>query len=276
MCPIHCCCVDIVVTALVSLYCLVLCLTFSSASRPPPPSSSVAQSFQLSHSISVLPSFLPSCLPSFLHPLLTLLAHLHPLPHCYYPYHTTPHTGKIGCTQPRRVAAMSVAARVATEMNVKLGELRWMCCALCDSVILLTTRSALTDSLLVFVCVSLSLSLSLSLSQSLSLTLTLFSYLFDRIPFPSGTFSNCLCHSDLSPVSSLSLIIPFPRVSGQDVGYSIRFEDCTSECTVIKYMTGTALHCTATHRSTLHFALKRGVGWRKEKAPASAVMFSSG
>lgn len=30
--------------------------------------------------------------------------------------------GKIGCTQPRRVAAMSVAARVATEMNVKLGQ----------------------------------------------------------------------------------------------------------------------------------------------------------
>ena len=29
--------------------------------------------------------------------------------------------GKIGCTQPRRVAAMSVAARVAQEMNVKLG-----------------------------------------------------------------------------------------------------------------------------------------------------------
>ena len=28
---------------------------------------------------------------------------------------------KIGCTQPRRVAAMSVAARVAEEMNVKLG-----------------------------------------------------------------------------------------------------------------------------------------------------------
>ncbi|RWS27129.1 pre-mRNA-splicing factor ATP-dependent RNA helicase DHX16-like protein [Leptotrombidium deliense] len=28
---------------------------------------------------------------------------------------------KVGCTQPRRVAAMSVAARVATEMSVKLG-----------------------------------------------------------------------------------------------------------------------------------------------------------
>eukprot|EP00698_Gefionella_okellyi_P007727 TRINITY_DN1885_c0_g1_i1.p1 TRINITY_DN1885_c0_g1~~TRINITY_DN1885_c0_g1_i1.p1 ORF type:complete len:1141 (-),score=301.42 TRINITY_DN1885_c0_g1_i1:995-4384(-) len=30
--------------------------------------------------------------------------------------------GKIGCTQPRRVAAMSVAKRVSEEMNVKLGE----------------------------------------------------------------------------------------------------------------------------------------------------------
>lgn len=31
-------------------------------------------------------------------------------------------TGMIGCTQPRRVAAMSVAKRVADEMNVKLGD----------------------------------------------------------------------------------------------------------------------------------------------------------
>lgn len=30
-------------------------------------------------------------------------------------------TVKIGCTQPRRVAAMSVSARVAEEMGVKLG-----------------------------------------------------------------------------------------------------------------------------------------------------------
>jgi pre-mRNA-splicing factor ATP-dependent RNA helicase DHX16 len=29
--------------------------------------------------------------------------------------------GKVGCTQPRRVAAMSVAARVSQEMDVKLG-----------------------------------------------------------------------------------------------------------------------------------------------------------
>jgi pre-mRNA-splicing factor ATP-dependent RNA helicase DHX16 len=28
---------------------------------------------------------------------------------------------KVGCTQPRRVAAMSVAARVAEEMGVRVG-----------------------------------------------------------------------------------------------------------------------------------------------------------
>ena len=36
---------------------------------------------------------------------------------------------KIGCTQPRRVAAMSVAARVAEDMNFKLGNevsLNWV------------------------------------------------------------------------------------------------------------------------------------------------------
>ena len=30
--------------------------------------------------------------------------------------------GMIGCTQPRRVAAMSVAKRVSEEMHVKLGD----------------------------------------------------------------------------------------------------------------------------------------------------------
>lgn len=30
--------------------------------------------------------------------------------------------GKIGCTQPRRVAAMSVSCRVAQERGVKLGQ----------------------------------------------------------------------------------------------------------------------------------------------------------
>ena len=34
--------------------------------------------------------------------------------------------GQIGCTQPRRVAAMSVAARVAQEMDVELGDEVWL------------------------------------------------------------------------------------------------------------------------------------------------------
>ena len=32
---------------------------------------------------------------------------------------------------------------------------------------------------------------------------------------------------------------------GEDVGYSIRFEDCTSEKTVIKYMTDGILGCNS-------------------------------
>ncbi|CAA9997872.1 unnamed protein product [Nesidiocoris tenuis] len=71
------------------------------------------------------------------------------IPQYLYQAGFTKDNKKIGCTQPRRVAAMSVAARVAEEMNVKLGN---------------------------------------------------------------------------------------------EVGYSIRFEDCTSERTVIKYMTDGTLH----------------------------------
>ncbi len=32
------------------------------------------------------------------------------------------HYGVVGCTQPRRVAAMSVAKRVSEEMGVELGQ----------------------------------------------------------------------------------------------------------------------------------------------------------
>ncbi len=45
--------------------------------------------------------------------------------------------GRIGCTQPRRVAAMSVAARVSQEMGVKLGhEVRaaLLCAMLCCAI----------------------------------------------------------------------------------------------------------------------------------------------
>lgn len=55
-----------------------------------------------------MPARLPACLP-----LLQVPQYLHEAGYSA--------AGKIGCTQPRRVAAMSVAARVAHEMGVKLG-----------------------------------------------------------------------------------------------------------------------------------------------------------
>ena len=73
---------------------------------------------------------------------------------------------KIGCTQPRRVAAMSVAKRVADEVGTKLGN---------------EARDPVMPSL-------------------------------------------------DSPDDGASL-------AGSQVGYAIRFEDCTSERTVLKYMT---------------------------------------
>jgi len=39
--------------------------------------------------------------------------------------------GKIGCTQPRRVAAMSVAKRVAEEFGCRLGEEVRACVYVC-------------------------------------------------------------------------------------------------------------------------------------------------
>lgn len=80
---------------------------------------------------------------------------------------------KIGCTQPRRVAAMSVAARVAQEMSVKLGN-------------------------------------EVSLSHELCF-----------IPYQL----------------LLALLFSYELYWLVQVGYSIRFEDCTSERTVLKYMT---------------------------------------
>ena len=39
-------------------------------------------------------------------------------------------TLQVGCTQPRRVAAMSVAARVSQELGVKLGHEVYLLCLL--------------------------------------------------------------------------------------------------------------------------------------------------
>lgn len=81
--------------------------------------------------------------------------------------------GMIGCTQPRRVAAMSVAKRVSEEMGVRLGE-------------------------------------EVSLA---------------------GGVARC------SLVTAVGLLEDVPVSLPSQVGYAIRFEDCTSEKTVIKYMT---------------------------------------
>lgn len=82
--------------------------------------------------------------------------------------------GMIGCTQPRRVAAMSVAKRVSEEMGVRLGEE-----------------------------VSLAVGAGLWAEDSEC----------------TGLFGDLL------------VFLP------SQVGYAIRFEDCTSENTLIKYMT---------------------------------------
>jgi len=52
---------------------------------------------------------------------------------------------KIGCTQPRRVAAMSVSARVAQEMGIKLGNevmpyVIILVASSCDYFLLLSSR----------------------------------------------------------------------------------------------------------------------------------------
>src|SRR5579863_10218914 len=66
--------------------------------------------------------------------------------------------GRIGCTQPRRVAAMSVAKRVAEEFGCRLGQevgysIRFEDCTSPDTVIKYMTdgmlqREALVDPLL--------------------------------------------------------------------------------------------------------------------------------
>ena len=48
--------------------------------------------------------------------------------------------GTVGCTQPRRVAAMSVAKRVSEEMGVELGQ--EVCCSV-DFCMMVSTVSTL-------------------------------------------------------------------------------------------------------------------------------------
>ena len=161
-------------------------------------------------------------------PILTLVPI--PIPRILYLSYFL-HPGKIGCTQPRRVAAMSVAARVATEMNIKLGVMI-LFIPLFPSPFLFSPPffSTLFPYPLLFsapfftsLLSSLLLSSPLYLSKHSCSTYIIPRYISVHHPISTNISSHIL------NLSCLTL--------GQDVGYSIRFEDCTSDSTVIKYMT---------------------------------------
>ena len=155
-------------------------------------------------------------------PILTLVPI--PIPQILYLSYFL-HPGKIGCTQPRRVAAMSVAARVATEMNIKLGVMIFFIPLFPSSLLpsFLLSSPILSSSLLPSSLPSLLLSSPLYFSKHSCSTYFIPRYISVHHPISTNISSHIL------NLSCLTL--------GQDVGYSIRFEDCTSDSTVIKYMT---------------------------------------
>jgi pre-mRNA-splicing factor ATP-dependent RNA helicase DHX15/PRP43 len=80
------------------------------------------------------------------------------IPQFLVPLLSTPGSGLVACTQPRRVAAMSIAKRVSEEMDVTMGEqvgytIRFEDCTGPDTVLKFMTdgmllREAITDPLL--------------------------------------------------------------------------------------------------------------------------------
>ncbi len=59
---------------------------------------------------------------------------------------------KVGCTQPRRVAAMSVAKRVSEEMGVRLGQEVGYCIRFEDFTSPRTIIKYMTDGMLLREC----------------------------------------------------------------------------------------------------------------------------
>jgi HrpA-like RNA helicase len=59
---------------------------------------------------------------------------------------------KVGCTQPRRVAAMSVAKRVSEEMGVRLGQEVGYCIRFEDYTSPRTIIKYMTDGMLLREC----------------------------------------------------------------------------------------------------------------------------
>eukprot|EP00834_Sanchytrium_tribonematis_P004233 NODE_197_length_13258_cov_0.852344.p2 type:complete len:847 gc:universal NODE_197_length_13258_cov_0.852344:6301-3761(-) len=72
----------------------------------------------------------------------------------YYCENSNNHFGLIGCTQPRRLAAINVAKRVAYEMNTRLGDLVGYSVRFDDMTSRHTKIKYLTDGLLVRECLN--------------------------------------------------------------------------------------------------------------------------
>ena len=141
--------------------------------------------------------------------------------------------GKIGCTQPRRVAAMSVAKRVSEEFGCIMGQ--EVGCKIHDRgasgpLLPYSVISSYSFAPLPFLVFPPSLrccpvSFLLLAVPTPPLFPLLFSLIFWPLPLP---------FPPLPILPSPLLASPPPPAQ---VGYTIRFEDCTSPETVIKYMT---------------------------------------
>jgi len=140
--------------------------------------------------------------------------------------------GVVGCTQPRRVAAMSVAKRVSEEMSCELGrEARPARGRACRAHV----------SLAAVECSGSRRPIRVRLNGPISGT---------RMRPPQGCYlpawnsprlkHGCWQRASCDRCAGLHTLCALgsPRAPGAaQVGYAIRFEDCTSDATVIKYMT---------------------------------------
>ncbi|KAF4518411.1 hypothetical protein B566_EDAN002064 [Ephemera danica] len=156
----------------------------------------------------------------------------------------------VACTQPRRVAAMSVAQRVSEEMDVCLGQevgysIRFEDCSSAKTVLKYNELLRKRTTLPVWEYKDMFMQL-LRDNQTIVLVGETGSGKTTQIPQWCVEFSRTLGKRSVActqprRVAAMSVA---QRVSeemdvclGQEVGYSIRFEDCSSAKTVLKYMT---------------------------------------
>ncbi|KAM7304015.1 pre-mRNA-splicing factor ATP-dependent RNA helicase DHX16 [Ixodes scapularis] len=171
------------------------------------------------------------------------------IPQYLYEAGYTANKMKIGCTQPRRVAAMSVAARVSEELSVKLGNEVGYSIRFEDCTSERTVLKYMTDGMLLREFLSepdLASYRGTDTPKILIIEGETGSGKTTQIPqylYEAGYTANKMKIGCTQPrrVAAMSVAA---RVSeelsvklGNEVGYSIRFEDCTSERTVLKYMT---------------------------------------